>query len=95
MPLQMASDARIFGLAERNAYQTDLDAFAGNSGSPVFHADTFDLVGIFVRGPKKALKVDPTSSYLTDNIQEGPGAPGEGEHVQLIRAPLLALKEHL
>ena len=31
-------------------YETQLDAFVGNSGSPVFDAKSHNLVGIFVRG---------------------------------------------
>lgn len=31
-------------------FETELDGFSGNSGSPVFNAKTFELEGIFVRG---------------------------------------------
>ena len=92
MPLQMASDARVFGMTDQNSYFTDLDAFAGNSGSPVFDANTFELIGIFARGLTKPFKKDQGETHLIANIKEG---PGEGEQVQLIQAPLIALQEYL
>ncbi|MCS6947504.1 MAG: serine protease [Steroidobacteraceae bacterium] len=51
LPLKLASNATILhqGGVE---FRTDLDTFSGNSGSPVFDAETHALVGIVVQGQK-------------------------------------------
>jgi hypothetical protein len=42
--------ARVSGNNAATYFTTDLDAFGGNSGSAVFHADTLEVEGILVRG---------------------------------------------
>lgn len=49
LPLKYADGARVFESAEAY-FSTNLDTFGGNSGSPVFNADTLEVEGILVRG---------------------------------------------
>ena len=49
LPVKITDDAKVTGLAN-GFFRASLDAFAGNSGSGVFDPDTFELVGILVRG---------------------------------------------
>lgn len=49
LPLKFAGDAKVF--SHHGAYfSTNLDTFGGNSGSPVFNAQTHEVEGILVRG---------------------------------------------
>lgn len=49
LPLKYADGARVFE-NKRDYFGTNLDTFGGNSGSPVFNAQTFEVLGILVRG---------------------------------------------
>ena len=49
LPLKYADGARVFE-TEEAYFATNLDTFGGNSGSPVFNADTLEVEGILVRG---------------------------------------------
>lgn len=49
LPLKFADGAKVF--SHHDAYfSTNLDTFGGNSGSPVFNAETYEVEGILVRG---------------------------------------------
>lgn len=49
LPLKHAGGAKVFSSHE-NFFSTNLDTFGGNSGSPVFNAETLEVEGILVRG---------------------------------------------
>jgi hypothetical protein len=49
LPTKIAAGARV-ARANRSYFEANLDAFGGNSGSPVFDAGTNTVVGILVRG---------------------------------------------
>jgi hypothetical protein len=49
LPLKYAAGARVRGLKEA-LFAADLDIYMGNGGSPVFNADTHDVVGIVTHG---------------------------------------------
>ena len=49
LPMKFANDAKAFEI-EDAYFSTNLDTFGGNSGSPVFNAKTYEVVGILVRG---------------------------------------------
>ncbi len=49
LPLKFSGTAPI-ERQTKNYFAAHLDAFAGNSGSGVFSADTHELIGVFVRG---------------------------------------------
>jgi hypothetical protein len=55
LPFKYAPDGRVVGdIHPGEAYfRTDLDAFGGNSGSPVFNAETLTIEGIHSRGDPK------------------------------------------
>jgi hypothetical protein len=50
MPLKAATGARVRRIAGPDSFVANLDAFAGNSGSPVFDAATGTLEGVLSRG---------------------------------------------
>lgn len=50
LPLKYAGDAGIFQNKNKTFFSTNLDTFGGNSGSPVFNAQTNVVEGILVRG---------------------------------------------
>lgn len=50
LPLKIAGDAVVRDASLTGYFTANLDAYAGNSGSPVFNADTRLLEGVLVRG---------------------------------------------
>jgi hypothetical protein len=50
LPLKVAGNAVITSNTESTFFQATLDAFGGNSGSPVFNSLTHEVEGILVRG---------------------------------------------
>ena len=55
LPLKYAAGARARGL-EESLFETDLDIYMGNGGSPVFSADTHQVVGIVTQGYPRDFK---------------------------------------
>ena len=49
LPLKYADGGKVFEV-KKNYFATNLDSFAGNSGSPVFNKTTLAVEGILVRG---------------------------------------------
>jgi len=49
LPLKYAPGAKVRGFKE-NFFSADLDTYMGSSGSPVFNADTHEVIGIVVHG---------------------------------------------
>lgn len=50
LPKKVALNASIAGESSPDFFHTTLDAFQGNSGSPVFHFETHQVIGILVSG---------------------------------------------
>lgn len=50
LPVKYAPGAKVRSVEKEKYFVANLDAFGGNSGSPVFSARTHSLVGILVRG---------------------------------------------
>jgi subtilisin-like proprotein convertase family protein len=50
LPTKIADSAFVRNNENPNYFVTNLDTFAGNSGSAVFNAETFEVEGILVRG---------------------------------------------
>ncbi|MBD8497948.1 trypsin-like serine peptidase [Paenibacillus arenosi] len=65
LPLKVAADAKVIRNDKPTHFTATLDAFQGNSGSPVFNSVTNEVEGILVRG-----EVDfvPTGSCNIANI---------------------------
>jgi hypothetical protein len=51
LPLKITDNAKIRKTFMNQVFSADLDAFKGNSGSPVFLKSTGEVIGILVRGP--------------------------------------------
>ncbi len=51
LPKKIAGNAEVTNATPADEwFQANLDSFAGNSGSPVIDSDTFEVVGVLVRG---------------------------------------------
>lgn len=50
LPVKISSDGRVYRNDAANYFVTNLDTYGGNSGSPVFNANTHRVEGILVRG---------------------------------------------
>ena len=94
LPVKIAKNGKVRRVdAEKGVFITDLDTFAGNSGSPVFNMKTMKIEGILARGDTDYLYAsgdnsvaDPQNPYLFT-----PGRPnvvgqdeGRGEDATLI-----------
>lgn len=51
LPIKYASNASVRTI-KKNSFTADLDVFSGNSGSPVFSAESHDLVGMVIHGDR-------------------------------------------
>lgn len=77
LPLKLATGGVVLSAGE-GAFRTSLDTFAGNSGSPVFDADSHALVGLVVEGQKGQDDFEPAPArrcYVTNRID----GPAEGQ----------------
>jgi V8-like Glu-specific endopeptidase len=50
LPTKIAGGAQIRSIVPETYFTANLDTYAGNSGSPVFHGETLEVEGILVRG---------------------------------------------
>jgi len=53
LPLKYAPDGFVTKKPWKNYFQTNLNAFSGNSGSPIFDANTHQVIGVFIAGENK------------------------------------------
>ena len=82
LPVKVAGNAKIRNIPPNAPYfVTDLDAFGGNSGSPVFNARTYMIEGILVRGDWGDYYPYASGSVVTIYGQE----QGHGNHVTKIQ----------
>ncbi len=71
LPLKLADRAKILNVSD-GAFSTDLDTFTGNSGSPVFDAESHALVGLVVEGQKGQGDFKPSPArrcYVANRIE--------------------------
>ena len=68
LPMKVAGNARVESIDD-NYFRASLDAFRGNSGSPVFRADTHAAIGIYVRGERSIEVVG--GCYVTLAVEPG------------------------
>ncbi len=74
LPLKIAGNANVQSNSSSSTFTSNVDAYSGNSGSPVFHANTMQLEGILVRGNDDW---DWTGScYVSNRCSDGNGCPG-------------------
>lgn len=77
LPLKLATGGVVLS-ASNGAFRTSLDTFAGNSGSPIFDADSHALVGLVIEGQKGQDDFEPAPArrcYVTNRID----GPAEGQ----------------
>ena len=58
LPLKYASDAEVRSNTPKAFFVANLDTYGGNSGSPVFNSDTFEVEGLLVRGDNDFVTVN-------------------------------------
>lgn len=92
LPLKYAEGSRVFELKD-NYFVTNLDSFAGNSGSPVFNKKTLEVEGILVRGDtdyKEELMSDGSLCFRVNTCDDNrencdrDDPAIDGEHVSYI-----------
>lgn len=82
LPLKFAANASVTRDIDDDSYfVTNLDAFQGNSGSPVFNADTGLVEGILVRGEEPSFVDTPAGCKVYNTL---PDDGGEGLEVNKI-----------
>lgn len=91
LPLKFTPDGQIGEKTSNQYYKVNLDAFKGNSGSPVFEIETQTLVGIFVSGlgMEFELAEDGETIQLREVVLDNPGEAYE--RVQVVSTPLRKL----
>lgn len=88
LPMKFADDALVTDVSSQIFFRANLDAFGGNSGSPVFDAESDAVEGILVRGSPDFFYDTGHGCRRTSNFDVLTGADEE-----VCRAPLFA--EHL
>ncbi|MEX0799134.1 MAG: serine protease [Bacteriovoracaceae bacterium] len=96
LPLKYAGGAKVFENDKDEYFSTNLDTFGGNSGSPIFNAQTYQVEGILVRGRTDYVDSELDGKYcrrvnICDESREDclmNDAAIDGEHVNRI-APIL------
>ncbi|MDX2247533.1 MAG: serine protease [Bacteroidia bacterium] len=92
LPMKISYEGEVIKMGE-SVFECSLTLLGGNSGSPVFDAETHKLIGIYVRGIKKLTKVtNPSGKECLVVKQES--QEFEGQECQNIEEVLIAL-EHL
>jgi V8-like Glu-specific endopeptidase len=94
LPMKYSGDASVKINASETYFSTNLDTFGGNSGSPVFNADTLEVEGILVRGRTDYVESEEDGQFcMRVNMcdQNGKNCLYEdpeidGEHVQRINS---------
>ena len=57
LPLKYADHAKVYANQEKGCFSTNLDAFGGNSGSPVFNSQTHLVEGIHIVGQRSKFRL--------------------------------------
>ena len=74
LPIKVAGNAKVRSMpADAPYFNTDLDTFHGNSGSPVFNARTFRIEGILVRGDNDYVRTSSGTITAIFSQDEGRG----------------------
>jgi hypothetical protein len=100
LPLKYAPGANLRDNSNSSFFVANLDTYGGNSGSPVFNADTGDVEGILVRGDTDFIR---TGNCYISNTCPTTGCRGEdvtrttefSEHVPEIVDPDVSLESRV
>lgn len=78
LPLKFADDATVKGNSNSAYFLSNLDTYGGNSGGPVFNANTHEVEGILVRGGKDfELLINDESRCVQTVFVGNDDGPGE------------------
>lgn len=82
MPVKIAGSASVRRVnADKGFFVTDLDTFAGNSGSPVFNAETMLIEGVLTRGGTDYIHTESDGVSYYDPQRPGGYAAGSAHVV--------------
>ena len=82
MPVKIAGSASVRRVhADKGFFVTDLDTFSGNSGSPVFNADTMMIEGVLTRGGTDYIHTGSDGVVEYDYPRPGGFEPGSAHVV--------------
>jgi tetratricopeptide (TPR) repeat protein len=77
LPLKLTLSGEVQKMSHPHLFEADLDAYAGNSGSPVFAHDTGRMVGMFLRGngdydlDGNSIRIRTISKRMIENGEAG------------------------
>lgn len=98
LPLKISFDGRVKNNIQQNYFETSLTLLGGNSGSPVFFADTHELAGIYIRGVKKLVLNASGKCLIVRNSDPSNSAAGsayeEGQECQDLEPVYKALSKN-
>ncbi|HLE10570.1 MAG: hypothetical protein A2504_14100 [Bdellovibrionales bacterium RIFOXYD12_FULL_39_22] len=83
LPTKISAGAVVIDNGPKNYFVTNLDTFAGNSGSAVFNAETNEIEGILVRGEEDYVP-SPMGDCMIPRLCRESGDGCLGEHVTRI-----------
>ncbi|MBC7713129.1 MAG: trypsin-like peptidase domain-containing protein [Rhizobacter sp.] len=89
LPLMLSKSAPVSDNRGVSIFKTALDSFEGNSGSPVFNANTFEVEGILVNGQEDFVLDSNGECYRNKRYDDGVAG---GEGVTRISDPLPFIK---
>jgi len=91
LPAKYGDNAKVIDASPQGYFVTDMDAYVGNSGSPVFveSNDEAVVVGLLSRGAEDYIQINQGLNSCLQSRQCGPGECG-GEHV----TPARVLEEY-
>jgi hypothetical protein len=76
LPTKVTAGANVRDVSDDNKFVSNLDAYGGNSGSPVFNAKTHLIEGILVSG-EIDLSMDPIAGCYVSRVCDADGCNGE------------------
>jgi hypothetical protein len=78
LPQVLSKNARVTETNDSHQFKTNLDSFDGNSGSPVFNANTLEVEGILVNGQEDFIEDSQKLCYRYQKYDESASHKGEG-----------------
>lgn len=76
LPLMLSKSAKVNNNTSDLTFTAGLDSFEGNSGSPVFNANTLEVEGILVNGQQDLVLDSKNECYRNLQYEEDKGAEG-------------------
>jgi V8-like Glu-specific endopeptidase len=95
LPMKVSCNGKIIRTDNANYFECDLDLLCGNSGSPVFDAQTHQLIGIYVRGTEKLKTGDCGNQGQSLIIDKSQGNEYEGQECQRLEPLFVPLRSNV